>query len=128
MNILVVDDDLGHHKNFKRLLEIAILGSCVWIVPNKDEALVILRRSEVDIMLIDFWLSGKENGLVVTKGIKREYPDIPVILLSAEDIRELDSEAVLFRAFYKLEDNFFKKLTKAILSLECKKRVIRGQL
>ena len=51
---------------------------------NADEALDAVRTQQIDLAIVDISLEGK-NGLQLTKQIKSEYPDLPVLILTMHD-------------------------------------------
>ena len=46
-----------------------------------EECIDILSRNQVDILLLDINMPG--NGLVILEEVKKTYPDLPVLMLSA---------------------------------------------
>ena len=46
-----------------------------------EECIDILSRNQVDILLLDINMPG--NGLVILEEVKKTYPDLPVLILSA---------------------------------------------
>src|ERR1017187_29201 len=55
------------------------------ITDSSDEALEILKKNKVDIILMDISIPGKKNGLELTKELKasKEFFHIPVIAVTA---------------------------------------------
>ncbi len=114
----MLDDDLGILDSFTQSFEMH--GFSVQTARNEAEAFAILRRGGIDVIIIDYFLDLylTISGLAVAKRIKIEYPDLPIILLSAEDIRSLKAEGVIYKALYKSERHFFNKLIRVISELE----------
>ena len=46
-----------------------------------EECIDILSRNQVDILLLDINMPG--NGLVILEEVKKTYPDLPLLMLSA---------------------------------------------
>lgn len=46
-----------------------------------EECIDILSRNQVDVLLLDINMPG--NGLVILEEVKKTYPDLPVLMLSA---------------------------------------------
>lgn len=86
--ILVVDDDREIGKALERLLTLE--GFQVDTATNGLEALEILKRSEIQLILMDIMMP-KMDGLSATLKI-REQKNIPIIVLSA---KSEDSDIVL---------------------------------
>ncbi len=79
--ILVVEDDLDIHNLLKDVLEEA--GYKVLNAYSGTEALMIIEKEEVDLILLDLMLPGL-NGEEIIKRIK----NIPIIVLSAKISQE----------------------------------------
>jgi len=118
VKILMIDDDLGILDSFTQLFEMH--GFSVQIAKNEDEAFAILYRKEINVIVIDYFLDLylTISGLAVAKRIKKRYPALPIILLSAEDIRELEVGEVIYKVLYKSERYFFRNLARTISEME----------
>ncbi len=78
---MVVEDDDG----IRTALRLALLdeGYDVVAVPSAEEALAVLRSTEVDLMLVDLMLGGMDGYTFIRTA--RASHDVPVIVLSARD-------------------------------------------
>ena len=84
VKVLIVEDDPMVAAINKQFTE-AIDGFCVAAVAkNGDEALTFMERREVDLMILDLYLPGK-NGLVVLQEIRQQKKPIDVIMITAAD-------------------------------------------
>ena len=79
MKILVVDDDAIVIKSCRRILEAE--GFEVTTVPGADEALEKIKSSEFDLLLMDVKMP-KHDGIFLMREIKKNWPDIPIIVMS----------------------------------------------
>jgi len=79
MKILVVDDDAIVIKSCRRILEAE--GFEVIAVPGADEALEKIKSSELDLLLMDVKMP-KHDGIFLMREIKKNWPDIPIIVMS----------------------------------------------
>jgi DNA-binding NtrC family response regulator len=79
MKILVVDDDAIVIKSCRRILEAE--GFEVTSVPGSDEALERIKSSEFDLLLMDVKMP-KHDGIFLMREIKKNWPDIPIIVMS----------------------------------------------
>jgi DNA-binding NtrC family response regulator len=79
MKILVVDDDAIVIKSCRRILETE--GFEVIAVPGANEALEKIKSSELDLLLIDVKMP-KHDGIFLMREIKKNWPDIPIIVMS----------------------------------------------
>ena len=80
--ILLVEDDIINQTTLKRFLGI---NYTTIITDSSDEALGILKKKKVDLILMDISIMGSKNGLELTKELKasRKYSHIPVIAVTA---------------------------------------------
>jgi DNA-binding NtrC family response regulator len=79
MKILVVDDDAIVIKSCRRILEAE--GFEVTAVPGADEALEKIKSSEFDLLLMDVKMP-KHDGIFLMREIKKNWPDIPIMVMS----------------------------------------------
>ena len=79
MKILVVDDDAIVIKSCRRILEAE--GFEVTSVPSADEALEKIKYYEFDLLLMDVKMP-KHDGIFLMREIKKNWPDIPIIVMS----------------------------------------------
>ena len=80
--ILLVEDDEGSSRYIETLLHDRWdLTTAFWA----EDAWDILQTQPIDLVLMDISLPGDENGLDLTKRIRREStnPDIPIIAVTA---------------------------------------------
>jgi signal transduction histidine kinase/ActR/RegA family two-component response regulator len=85
--VLLVEDDLMNQVTIRRFIKNRY---SVIITDSSDEALEILNKNKVDIILMDISISGKKNGLELTKELKasKEFSHIPVIAITAHAFEE----------------------------------------
>jgi two-component system response regulator MprA len=79
--VLVVDDDPRILSMMRRVLEVD--GYAVMLAPDGDEALEILRREGVDLLILDVMLPGRD-GFEVCRRVRRESV-VPILMLTARD-------------------------------------------
>ncbi|KYG25588.1 response regulator transcription factor [Alkalihalobacillus trypoxylicola] len=80
-NILLVDDQQDILELMSDYLEAA--GYSIYTASNSDEAITILNKSLVDIILLDVMMPG-EDGFSLCKKI-REFSTTPILFLSARE-------------------------------------------
>jgi DNA-binding NtrC family response regulator len=85
MKILVVDDDAIVTKSCKRILEAE--GFEVSVVPSADHALESIKNDEFDLLLIDVKMP-KHDGIYLMREIKKNWPDLPIIVMSGYPTQE----------------------------------------
>ena len=79
MRILVVDDDAIVIKSCRRILEAE--GFEVTTVPSADEALEKIKNYDFDLLLMDVKMP-KHDGMFLMREIKKNWPDIPIVVMS----------------------------------------------
>ena len=83
--VLVVDDHPLFRKGVVQLLtdepDLEVRGEA----SNSQQALGELRRQKFDLAVVDVGLEGSANGIELTKSIKAEKPELPVLVLSMHD-------------------------------------------
>jgi len=78
-NILIVEDEV----KMRRILEVNLRDRYnVLLANNGDEALSIIKGSEVNLILTDLKMPGKD-GISLLHDVKEFAPDIPVVLITA---------------------------------------------
>jgi CheY-like chemotaxis protein len=80
-HVLIIDDD----KEFVKLYSLFLKnkGLEVTAAYSAAEALDALKASDPDIVVLDVMMEHFDSGFNVSKAIKQERPDIPVILMTA---------------------------------------------
>jgi DNA-binding NarL/FixJ family response regulator len=84
-SVLVVDDHPLFRKGVVQMLhdepDLEVRGEA----SNNNEALGAIRRHNFDLAVVDIGLEGSTNGIELTKNIRAEKPDLPVLVLSMHD-------------------------------------------
>ena len=82
--ILIVDDDFAIRTSLELLLSRA--GYTIYLAPLPEEALSILQSENIDLVIMDMNYSRAttgDEGLALLAEIRRMYPRLPVILITA---------------------------------------------
>ncbi len=81
INILIADDHAIVRQGLRQIVaadrQMTVLGEA----RSGAELLSLIKDGEVDVVILDISMPGR-NGLETLKDIKRQYPDLPVIILS----------------------------------------------
>ena len=85
MRILIVEDEPGIYNFLRQGLEEE--GYSVYISENGTEALKLALSGDFDMLLLDWMIPGL-SGIEVCRRFKKEFPETPVILLTAKDTVE----------------------------------------
>ncbi|MBN1880083.1 sigma-54-dependent Fis family transcriptional regulator [bacterium] len=96
LSILLVDDE----SNMRRIIEATLLREGYRVIPAEDgaTALAILQRQPVQIIITDLKMPGID-GMTLLRECNQNYPDIPVIMLTAHGTVETAVEAMKIGAF-----------------------------
>jgi two-component system, response regulator PdtaR len=71
---------------------------------NADEALGVASDLKISLLLTNFAMPGSMNGLQLAAEVRRQHPDLPIILVSAYSAPPTDTWInALFRKPYKVE-------------------------
>ena len=102
--VLLIDDDMNYRKLIKETLCLSLPSLSVNEAGDGEEALQKIEASPPDIIFMDIRLPG-ENGLVLTKKIKKKYPDVDIAILTSYDLPEYQEVANKNGAKYFLLKN-----------------------
>src|SRR5438270_1112055 len=82
--ILLVDDHPVLRKGLARLIDsksdFAVCGEA----GNADQAMVLMRELKPDLVIVDIGLPGP-SGIDLTKTIRTEFPEMPILVLSMHE-------------------------------------------
>ena len=101
VRVLICDDDSGIRTFLRAVLEQG--GATVEETVDGDECVEAIRRCPPDLVILDFMMP-KRDGISALAEIRPEFPDLPVLMVSAylEDVRDV-AEALGARCFVKSE-------------------------
>jgi len=118
--ILVIDDEAELRTSVKKLLHKE--GAQVLAVTNGQEALDLLAHSAIDIILCDLVMP-QMSGMELLRKVKKQYPEIDVVMLTAHGSIEAAVEAMREKAY-----DFITKPFKKITLLKTMEKVVEKQL
>jgi DNA-binding NtrC family response regulator len=116
MKILVVDDDAIVIKSCKRILEAE--GFEVFTCPSADDALEKVKNCDFDLLLMDVKMP-KHDGIFLMREIKKNWPDIPIIVMSGYPTPETIADVLKLGAIQFIPkpfkpDEFMKSIRQVI--------------
>ena len=82
IQLAMADDDSVVRKHLSRALAASGDIDVVATTPDGEALLEVLRTTAVDVVLVDVEMPGL-NGIETTKKIKEDFPNIPVLILTA---------------------------------------------
>jgi DNA-binding NtrC family response regulator len=91
--ILIVDDEHDIRDVLRLLLEAEIPGIRIRLAASAEEALEVLAEEEVHLMLTDYRMHGMD-GLELLRRVRKKWPRVRCILISAHSDAELGRAAV----------------------------------
>lgn len=95
--ILLVDDELSYLELLKSILQQEGYSNVI-TESNPLHVPAILKNEKIDLILLDIYMP-QMNGLQLLEQITPEYPNIPVIIVTAVDDKEIALEAIKFGAY-----------------------------
>ena len=95
--ILLVDDEINYLELLKSILEQEGYENII-TESNPLNVLDILKNNQVDLILLDVYMP-EMNGLELLEKILPEHPNIPVIIVTAVDDKEIALEAIKVGAY-----------------------------
>lgn len=96
-SILLVDDELSYLELLKSILQQEGYTNVI-TESNPLNVSSILKSQKIDLILLDIYMP-QMNGLQLLEQITPEYPNIPVIIVTAVDDKEIALEAIKFGAY-----------------------------
>ncbi|EIJ35742.1 nitrogen regulation protein NR(I) [Thiothrix nivea] len=118
-NIWVADDDRSIRWVLERALQKADIG--VRSFESADQVIAALRTQQPDALLTDIRMPGTD-GLHLLERMQREYPDVPVIIMTAHSDLESAVSAYQGGAFEYLPKPFDVNEAVELVRRACKSR------
>lgn len=104
-DILIVDDERDIRELVAEILKDD--GYQTRLASNSDEAMAAVQSSPPMLMILDLWLKdSKLDGIGILMSVKREYPDIPIVIISGHGNIEIAVEAIKKGAYDFIEKPF----------------------
>ncbi len=79
--ILIVDDDMDYL--FQTKIKLEQLGFKTITADSQREAELILEKTRPDLAILDLMMENEDSGFILSYKLKKKYPDVPVIILTA---------------------------------------------
>ena len=106
--LLIADDEPLIRNGVKKIIDWESLGfSEIFLAEDGQEALDIIRKNHVDLVLTDIVMPFMD-GLTLCKLVKKELPDIKIVILSGYDDFNYAKQAINIG----VEDYLLKPITK----------------
>src|SRR3990167_7580573 len=128
LNILVVDDDRGDIKQFRRILKETGLSHQCTAVADIEKALIACTSHSFDCVFIDYRMPGM-NGLDGLIFLHHQFPETPVIMLTGSGDEMVATEAMKRGAAdYIIKENLSPELLKKSISNAIEKAFLEKQV
>ena len=99
-DILIVDDE-------RDIRELISEGYATRLAGNSDECMAHLNTEAPSLMILDIWLKdSRMDGIDILKTVKRDNPDIPVVIISGHGNIEIAVAAIKQGAYDFIEKPF----------------------
>ena len=113
--ILVVDDEADIRKQISGILTDE--GYQTRVAADAEEALGQIRARRPSLILLDIWLEGSPtDGIEILGLVKKDHPDLPVIMISGHGTVEIAVNAIKMGAYDFIEKPF--KTDRLLLLVE----------
>jgi two-component system nitrogen regulation response regulator NtrX len=104
-DILIVDDEADIRDLISGILEDE--GHATRVARDSDEALLAIENRRPSLVVLDIWLQGSRlDGLELLSAIKKQHPDLPVVIISGHGNIETAVTAIRRGAYDYIEKPF----------------------
>ncbi len=120
MSVLIVDDSVPMCESIHTMLKVMDYGKQFFFVTNGKDALAIMRKEPLDLLLIDYHMpimTGAEALRIIRED--RTLRDLPVIMISARAYRDYVAEI----GESEIDASILKPLTVKILENKISKLI-----
>ncbi len=111
--VLIVEDEVAHGEAIAEGLERSRFACHV--VNNGDAAIESIKQRPPDVVVTDYKLGGRVNGMDVLRAAKQASPDSEVILITAFGSEELARDALSQDSKYRAYDYLIKPIDIDVL-------------
>ena len=104
-DILIVDDERDIRELVSDILEDE--GYATRLAGNSDDAMKAVAEEPPALLILDIWLKdSKMDGIDILKAVKRDYSDVPVVIISGHGNIEIAVAAIKQGAYDFIEKPF----------------------
>jgi CheY-like chemotaxis protein len=143
-NILLIDDNA--HKGWQVVLE-TIFKSTITSVKSVEEVFTIENYNQYDLVFLDLYLPNstkdggvldKESSLIILEGLKKQYPQVPIIIFTAsnkswtlDEILELGADGMYVKESpeysfdIEYSKNNFENFKKTVIKTTTNYKILR---
>ncbi|MBR9842373.1 MAG: sigma-54-dependent Fis family transcriptional regulator [Rhodobacteraceae bacterium] len=104
-DILIVDDERDIRELISDILEDE--GYTTRLAGNSDQAMKEVETEQPALLILDIWLKDSNmDGIDILKAVKRDYPEVPVVIISGHGNIEIAVAAIKQGAYDFIEKPF----------------------
>ncbi|MEM9843781.1 MAG: sigma-54 dependent transcriptional regulator [Pseudomonadota bacterium] len=104
-DILIVDDERDIRELISDILQDE--GFSTRVAANSDQAMKSIAEERPGLLILDIWLKDSHmDGIDILKCVKRDYPDVPVVIISGHGNIEIAVAAIKQGAYDFIEKPF----------------------
>jgi two-component system nitrogen regulation response regulator NtrX len=104
-DILIVDDERDIRELISDILEDE--GYVTRRAGDSDAAMSAIEEDQPSLLILDIWLKdSRMDGIDILKSVKRDYPDVPVVIISGHGNIEIAVAAIKQGAYDFIEKPF----------------------
>lgn len=104
-DILIVDDERDIRELVSDILKDE--GYTTRLAANSDECMAEVSKEPPALMILDIWLKDSQmDGIDILKVVKRDYPDVPIVIISGHGNIEIAVAAIRQGAYDFIEKPF----------------------
>ena len=105
MSILIVDDEQDIRELVGDILQDE--GYPVRLAANSEDCMALINEEPPSLMILDIWLKdSRMDGIDILKAVKRDNPDVPVVIISGHGNIEIAVAAIKQGAYDFIEKPF----------------------
>lgn len=117
MNILIADDHAILRRGLRHILADGLSEAVVFEAQNGGEVLRLLHTRSFDVLILDINMPGA-TGLEIVRDVRRDYPHLPVLMLSVYPEEQYALRALKAGASgYLPKESAPEELVKAVLKV-----------
>lgn len=120
--VLIVDDAVTIRTLFESIIEKSDKYELAGSLENANAALPFCMRGSVDLILMDVYTKNRENGLMAAYDIKKQFPEIKIIIATS-----LPEESFLDKAREAGCESFWYKEMGEVGLLDIMDRTMAGE-
>ncbi|MGN1130529.1 MAG: response regulator [Ruminococcus sp.] len=81
--VLIVEDQRMPRENMERIVAESENYALVGSISNAELAIIKCQRQHIDLVLMDVCTTGSKDGIDAAKEIKKQFPDIKIIIVTS---------------------------------------------